>query len=405
MEWFKTIAWNGLESNLWKFTVHLATNKRTYMVFLTIYLLTMPNTTAQTIGFLTLVGQIAGFLFEVPSGYVADRIGHKNALVLARSAMALSTLTYVFADNKYWFFIGTVLLSLGWALTSGTTDAFMQDTLAALKRDDRFAAIMGKMKSIGFLIPVAFILLLAFIAEENFRIAFTVAFVIDVIGLVAVYLLEQPPVEKHKVEEIDPYNIPHLLRRFIAVGWLPFVVAGALVGGIELGATIGFKNPYQEILGFSISTLGIFWALSRLIISGVLPFNGWIYERFSMSQFLMLEAGIIAIGFLGIGLTSNLWLVALLFILSNVAIWGLSTARSQYYLAFLHGSSIKATLLSIQELLKKIVIGLMGLIMGFLVHNVGFQNAYLMVGFLFVLILAGIMLFVPRIKYIRDEVE
>jgi len=395
--------WKGLESNIWKFTVHAATNKRTYMTFLTIFLLTMPNTTAKTIGLLTLVGQIVGFLMEVPSGYIADRIGHKRALILARSIMALSTLMYIFADSALWFFVGAILLAIAWAFESGTASAFIQDTLAALGRDGQYAAIMGRIKSIGFAIPVIFILLLAFIAETNFRLAFIVAFVIDIVGLFAVIVFEQPPIEEHKVEEVGLKNFGRVLRRFFTVGWLPFVVAGALLVGIEFGATIGFKNPYQELLGFSISMLGVLWAISRLVISATLLFNGWVHTRFSFRQFLLFETALVGFSFLGIGLTTNKWIVAALFILANTALWGLGSARTQYYLAFIRESRSKATLLSVQELLQKIVIGVVGLCMGLLVSNINFQNAYLMVGFSFVLLITGIMLFVPRFPHIPER--
>ena len=241
--WLRNVAWQGLESNLWKFAVHLVTNKRTYMTFLTIFLLMMPNATAKTIGLLTLVGEIVGFLFEVPSGYISDRIGHKNALVIARSALVLSTLMYVLADSIPWFFAGAALLAIGMAFESGTTDAFMHDTLTALKRNDQYASIIGKLRSIGFGVPIVFILLLAFVAETSFHTAFVVALVIDIVGLLATISLVKPPVEQYHVEEVGFQNITRTLREFISVGWLPFVVAGGFAARIELGGKKRFQKP------------------------------------------------------------------------------------------------------------------------------------------------------------------
>jgi len=374
------------------------------MTFLTIFLLTMPNATAKTIGLLTLVGQLIGFIAEVPSGYISDRIGHKNALILSRSAIVLSTLMYVLSDSIIWFFAGAIFLAIGWAFESGTNEAFMQDTLAALGRSNKYASIVGKIKSIGFAVPVAFILLLAFVAESNFRTAFLIALVIDVIGLLAVILLEKPPVEEHVVEEVGIRNIGSVSREFFSLGWLPYVIAGVLFIGVLLGVSIGFKNPYQEMLGFSISMLGILWALSRIIISIVLLFNGKIYKRFSFKQFLILEATIVGLALLGIGLTTNMWVVAILFIFTNVPLWGLASARQQYYLEFIKNSHSKATLISIKELLIKLVTGGVAVLMGLLVSNVLFQNAYLIAGLSFVLLITGIMLFVPRSKNIKAHV-
>jgi len=94
-----------LQSNIWKMAVYYITNKRTYLTFLTIFLLTMPNATAKTIGLILAVGQFVGFLVEIPSGYISDRIGHRNALIIARSAMVFSTACYVFATSIAVFYL------------------------------------------------------------------------------------------------------------------------------------------------------------------------------------------------------------------------------------------------------------------------------------------------------------
>ena len=142
--------------------------------------------------------------------------------------------------------------------------------------------------------------------------------------------------------------------------------------------------------------IGVFWALSRALIAILLPFNGWVHDRLSFKHFLILETLIIGIGFLGIGFVANMWAVGGLFIVTTVSVHGLTAARSQYYLQFIQHSRSKATLLSIKELLKKIVIGISGLGMGLLVSNVAFQNAYLIAGFSFVLLLVGIILFISK---------
>lgn len=391
-----------LEWNIWKFAVHKTTNKRTYMTFMTIFLLTMPNTTARTIGFLTLVGQITGVLFEVPSGYISDRIGHKQALILGRAALAVSTFLYIVADRAWYFFLATIFLSIGWAFESGTDSAFMHETLRSLGKQDLYARIMGKIKSLGFAVPVILILILAAVADHTFRTAFVIAFCVDLVGLVAVLLLATPPIEQ-STGELTFEKFSDIEQSFMRVGWMPYIVASTLLSGILLGTTIGFKNPYQEMLGLSITLIGVFWAISRLLISGMLLLNGKIYERFSFKQFILFEALIVGVSVLGIGLTRNMWVVAALFVFANVPLWGLGGAREQYYLSFIHDKNSKATLLSLIELINKIVIGIVGFFMGFLVLDVGFENAYLVVGAALILLAVGTALFVHNHYIIRSQ--
>ena len=75
-----------MNRNLFLMNIHFITNKRTFMTFLMIFLLTMPDATAKTLGFTIMVGQIAGFLFEIPSGYISDKFGHRETLIVAKFA-------------------------------------------------------------------------------------------------------------------------------------------------------------------------------------------------------------------------------------------------------------------------------------------------------------------------------
>jgi MFS family permease len=365
-----------------------AANKRPYMTFLTIFLLTMPNATARTIGFLTLVGQICGFLFEVPSGYVSDKIGHKNALVIARFSIFLSTACYVFADNIYWFFAGAILLALGFAFTSGTSSAFMHETLDSLGKKDKYAEITGKVSSAGFAVPIVLIIVLPIIAENNFRLAFLVMMVIDFIALATAVALTNPK-SKQEVEEVDLETFPQTLRKFFKSAWLKYVVLAAIAFGITFGATAGFKNPYQEILGFSLTALGLLWAASRGIISMLLLVNGKIKKILSFEQLIITQMIIYTVAFIGIGLSSNMWVVAILFMITTATMWGLGAVRSQYDLEFIGNSKSKATLISIKAFIQNILTGLVGLGMGLLVFNLSYGKAYLIVGFS-MFVLAGV---------------
>src|SRR3989339_2032359 len=96
----------GVEGNLLKFTIALITNKRLFVVILGAYYLTIPNVTPWWVGTILLVSTLSGFLFEIPSGYIADKIGHKKALVVSSVSSVLSTSFFLFADSVSFLFLG-----------------------------------------------------------------------------------------------------------------------------------------------------------------------------------------------------------------------------------------------------------------------------------------------------------
>ena len=388
----------SLQSNIWKFAIHSITSKRTYMTFLTIFFLTMPNATARMIGMISAAGQIAGFLFEIPSGYISDRIGHKNALVFAKFLTILSTLCYILANSIAWFFVGGILMAIGIAFLSGTANAFMHDTLNDLGKGDQYAHVMGRIKSLGFAVPIIFILLLPVIAQTNFRLAFLVVLLLDIVGLFVVMSFKKPAASSI-IEEVSIGNLKKTFRDWYKAGWVRYVLVGVISFGISFGAVAGFKNPYQELIGFSISSLGILWAISRVFISGISLWSGFIYKKISYKDLIILRATGYSICFLVIGLFPNMWITAGAFIIVTVLQWGLGAVFNQHNLDFIKTSNSKATLLSVNSLIEKMMSAIIALAMGFIVAGYSYMVGYLFMGIALLTLVVVSFFYLPKNSY------
>lgn len=375
----------GVRGNIWKFGILYVTNKRPYMTFLTIFLLLMPNTTAQTIGVLTALGQIAGLIFEVPSGYISDKIGHKTAIVIARIAYLLSTLCYIFATSKIYFFVGAIFFAIGIAMLSGTTSTFLKESLDHIGLGERYSSISGKLKSFGFAIPILLILLVSFIAETDFQMAFIIVGIVDIIGLIIAFSLTSVPQEK-TIQEFDMVNTSNIIKDYLKIGWVPYVIAFELVLGITFGATMGFKNPFQESIGFSIGIIGILWAFSRVLISLLLLGNGWLKKNLNFKKLFILQSSLFIISLMLIGLSANKWIIATGFIISTTTMFGLESVKNHFYLEYISLSKNKVSMLSINSFIQNIFVGFVGIIMGWLVITYGYSRSYLYFGIILIIV-------------------
>ena len=349
------------------------------MSFLTIFLLTIPNATAQTIGVISAIGQVCGFLFEIPSGYLSDKIGHKNAIVLAKTSFALSVACYIFANSIIYFIFGAIFLALGIAMNSGTTSAFLKESLDDIGRGHQYSSISGKLRSVGFAVPIVLILLVAFVAEKNYQLAFAIVLVTDIIGIITA--LSLTPVKKEQtIDEFDIHNSGNLLKSYFKIKWLPYVIFAELIFAISFAATAGFKNPFQESIGFSIGMIGVLWAISRIGISLLLLVNGWLKERINFKQLILIQGIGYGLILVGVGLSTNKWVIAILFILATIIRWGLSSIKSHFYLEYIHDSKQKASLLSMNSFIEKIFTGVFALVMGYIVFASGFAFGFMIAG-------------------------
>lgn len=167
---------------------------------------------------------------------------------------------------------------------------------------------------------------------------------------------------------------------------------------LGFGITAGFKNPFQESLGFSIFMIGVLWAASRVGISTVLLFSGRLKKKLNFKQFIVVQAAMYSILFIAIGLVRSPWLVAILFLLPTIIRWGFSSLRSHFYLEFIEDSKYKVSLLSMNTFFANIMTGIVGLIMGYSVLNFGYNYSYLLAGLLFSLITSLVIIFLKKPK-------
>ena len=386
----------GVAGNIWKFAILLITNKRTYMPFFSIFLLTLPNATAQTVGFVTFIGQLCGFIFEVPSGYLADKVGHKSALVMGKFALALSTLFIVLATTPLFYIITAVLMAFGQAMLSGTVSAFMQETLDDIGKTSLYSSIIGRLSSVGFAIPVILIIILPILAELSYQWAFSVVLFFDLVGVIFAISMKKPRMKK-KVDEFDLKIKGNIFKEYIQIGWLPYVLFSSLFFMVLFSATAGFKNPFQEEIGFSISMLGILWAFSRVGVSSLLLLNGWFKKYFNLKQIILVQGLGFIITLIGVALVSNKWIISTLFIFGTALMWGFASVKDHLMLEYIENSNLKSTFLSINAFFKKILTAIASLLMGYLVFNYSYQDGFLVFG------LIGIFVFVLGMIFLKNK--
>ncbi|WP_049926692.1 MFS transporter [Halopiger goleimassiliensis] len=109
----------------------------------TLFLLWNDLTYAQ-IGALSAISAVLVVGLEVPTGYVADRIGRRNAMALGMGAMTVSIAGFVVATTFLEFVVLYAFWSVSLALQSGTADAWLYDTLSEALRDEEFTRIRGR---------------------------------------------------------------------------------------------------------------------------------------------------------------------------------------------------------------------------------------------------------------------
>lgn len=119
--------------------------------YLLYYLVTYGGLSFLQYGGLLSIREIIVYLFEIPSGVIADRYGKKTELYVCFLFYISSFLIFFLATTYWMFIIAMVLFGLGEAFRSGTHKAMIMQYMDQNEMKDAKVKIYGKTRSMSML--------------------------------------------------------------------------------------------------------------------------------------------------------------------------------------------------------------------------------------------------------------
>jgi MFS family permease len=386
----------SLKKNIWKYTIAAVANKRIFVAIIGAYYLTIPGVTPQTIGVITLFSSLSSFFFEIPSGYVSDKIGHKQALVVSRILLLVSSISFFASENVAMLIIAAIAMSAGFAFNSGTGSAFMHETLSELKRDHEYSAIMGKVSAIGFAVPVILTAIVPFLVSISYKIPFAIMAMVDCIGLLAILSLTKPKMSHAHIEEVQASNFKQVMQEAFRTRYFTIAFFSGIVSAMLLSIS-AFRAPYQMYIGVPVIYFGIIVGVGRLLASLMLANSKRIEKHLTLTNFFRVEYILHSVIIFCIGATQNVYLVTLLFIMSSAFHWGLNKIDEGYQLKIMGKTKFKATLLSVGAQIESFLSAIFGFALGWIIERYSYAIGYMSISIFCFIILTFLYIRMARI--------
>jgi MFS family permease len=261
-------------------------------IWISFYLL---FTDYQGIGVIELVAYTSSFIFEIPTGAIADFFGKKKTLMAAFFITGLNALIMGAAQNYSMLLISVVLAGLGHALFSGTHHAFIYDSLKSLGREDEYDSILSKLTSIG-LVSMAVASVVGGVAYTLLPgLPFYLLALTCLIALIASFYFTEPPIDTDHFsfkEFMTKTSIGFsVLKKSMMNKPLLSILFASSVAVIVIGASL--DNALAIYYGLSEATMGALFAVA--ILAGAV--GNFFYERLKnnigFSALAWLTAGIL----------------------------------------------------------------------------------------------------------------
>ena len=253
-------------------------------------------------------------LCEVPSGYIADIWGRRNAILVGSACNALGFFALLWADSFVDFLIYEFILGVGFSLVSGADLALLYDTEVYL-RARGIRGGPGASKSLSRLISVeaaasgaagiAASLLLLWSMDG---VVIVQAFTGFAPFLLALLLIEAPRPIAEKELNGHSDNARRIVNLVLfgkpVVFWTAFAIT---VFGLLAVYVFWIYQKYWELEGVPLEYFGYIWAAFALTVSLSARFSDALEQRLGYRQVMVLIAILALTGLLGMALGAG-WL-------------------------------------------------------------------------------------------------
>nr|WP_089881069.1 MFS transporter [Halogeometricum limi] len=228
------------------------------------------------IALLEAIYNVTTVLGEVPTGYLGDRVGRRNSLLLGTTLITFTLVGLGLAASFPAFAVLYACWSLGYAFRSGTEDAWVYETLGDAASEGAFTHVRGRGQSVALVVGVGASLLGGYLGAVNLAYPFFVAAAVTALG-VAVLLTLSDPDEYASRQTLGVRESLRITREVLSRPTLrAFVVYYYVLFSAVSYLVFIFLQPVFEsvvsdyALPFRVETLlGGFYALSNLLSAAV----------------------------------------------------------------------------------------------------------------------------------------
>lgn len=203
---------------------------------------------------------IASFLFEIPSGVIADVFGRKRSMIFSQCMYILSALCMIFSNTIVDICFALMLDAFGFNFASGTREALAYDSLKYAGHKDSYIEFSSKDYSIYRLGNAFAILFSGFTLFIGYQLAY---FTDVILGLLCLFLSFQLTEIKQEEKQLKNSITSRIFQCFKESFYflthhfhvLQIMFWNAFIGSVSL-LTVYFLQAQLPQNGLSISLLG-----------------------------------------------------------------------------------------------------------------------------------------------------
>jgi MFS family permease len=293
-------------------------------------------------------------VLEVPTGYFADIYGRKKSLIIASIFAFLGMLMYTISKNFYHFLIVEIFFAINISFSSGAFSAFMYDTLIDLGREKEYKKIWGNLLFYGLIFLAVSNLIGGYIGSFNMRLDLYLSLPFFAAMIPVALSLNEP--KKHK--EIFKNNyfkelvsiVKNIVTNNKKLLWI--IIYSGVIYAFNQSA-LWLYQPYFKISGLDIVYFGVVFAAFQFVAAISSKYAHAIEKKIGQKYSLIMLVFLVAGSYF---LMSNfVFLFSFSFAFIQQFVRSFRDVVVTDYIHILTESKIRATILSLESLVGKLL--------------------------------------------------
>lgn len=353
------------KSNIWKLNLFMFL--RGFQLFASIlvpFYMDWGGISYFQISILQAVFVIFVFLFEIPSGAIADYFGRKYTLAFSAFFQALGIFIYAIYPSFYLFLIAEIIWGFGISLFTGANDALLYDSLKKINQEQKSKKYLGRFRSFDVLAIGLAALFGSYIASViGLREVMFFSTIGPFIAFIVAFTLFEPKIICKKesyfkiIKEGINYFFNHKIIKFLIIDQISSII-------FVMFMFIGYQFVFKE-MGLDIKYFGFIHA--GMVASQFIVLNSFdkIGSFFKNKRDMLFFMGfILAISYLGMSLSNSIILSIIFLIIAQGFGFPRDVMFSNYHNKFIP-SNKRATVLSVISMFKSFVFAIFYPIAGY----------------------------------------
>lgn len=335
-------------------------------------------------------------IIEIPSGYVADVLGRKNAMIIGTLLGLIGIIIYSFTYGFLGFLPAALCLGMGQSFLSGSDTALMYDSLLSINKEKEFVKYEGRTISMGNFAEAIGFVIGGFLAEISLRTPFYYQIGITFTGCLMALLLVEPNQQKWEKTGNAPWrNIQQIVRyALLENSKLRHYIFYSAIIGMGTLSMAWLVQAYFETLQIELQYFGIIGAILNLAVALSAFYAHKIEKMLPQKKLLAL----ILFAITGIYWVTGYYvtLASLIGLLLFYLVRGVATPILRDYINGLSPSEMRATIMSIRGFIIRALFACIAPFLGYMADVYTIGAAFLMAGIITCVLGATVLIFLFR---------